>query len=384
MTHSFEPEPATTRRETTNVVFCLVHQRNWFRKFWALLESTRQMGFASRFCFSFGRRPRRQRRMDAAGFATAVMEPMMQYFFEMYIEHLGPKASFVGEGERLKVWPMDAAASALLAHCNRIHRLLMLHTKNSAAFNTPLSKCDYWLPNMALEFEILGQFVSHLRQPTRTHPLQLVPLVTFPSFHLAMSYFAKRYMGGHAVLQRDIRRQSWNNDDAEEDREDRAATSTMELGEAVKILREVPFFCISTRDVAAHMLEYELAHSNTSSRQARTMAAVEAAFHLLESHGLGRAIRNPDFDMLWFQKRFFGAMSRDTQELMLTEHVTTSSFGSEWCVASDILRPPTTSRFSTHRPLSLANTPACPAPTYNRGAPSDHITREHHWVVSSQ
>ena len=341
VTQTFEPEPAVTRRENTNVVFCLVHQRNWFRKFWAVLESTRQMGFASRFTFSFGRRPRRQRRMDGAGFATAVLEPIMQAYFEDYIDLIGPKVSFTGDSEQYKVWQMDPAASTLLAHCNRIHRLLMLHTGGSAAFNTPLSKCDYWLPNMALEFELLRQITEQRCQPHHDGPLRLVPVVTITSFHLAMSYFAKRYMGGHAVLQRDIRRTAWSNDDAEEDREDHASRSS-ELSLAMRILREVPYHCLSTGDVANHMLEFELALSSSSSRRSQVLDSIETAFRLLESRGIGRTVREPTGGMLFFQKCHFSSMSYDTQELVLSEHVPAAYFGSEWCPAATLY--PTTDR----------------------------------------
>ena len=325
--------PSVTRIDETNCVFLLVHQRNYTRRFWAQLEVNKQIGLTSRFSFSFGRRLQRMSRLDAAGFADKIFVPMLQYIFGIYIDQLGPKCTFAGESAQLKEWPMDENARMLYAHTRRMHRLLASQLPGATAFNTPLSKSDYMLPNYALEMEILLQITHHVCHGGEAVALRFCPVVSDTSFEIGMRYFAKRYMAGHGIIQRDVHRQAWLFSDVVEDAPDRLGTSA--LCKAMNLLREVPLHCISVGDVANSMIEFEQAMNADSTNQQNRVDAILAAFKLLREAGFGRIVRDRA-DTIWFQKRCWSHLPLEVQDAALGMHLPSNYFASEWSPISTI------------------------------------------------
>ena len=274
----------TTRQEFTNCHFMLGHQNCHTRTFWAALESRGGSGMAPRFLFNFGNSALiQQPASSCVGFMEDVFLPFAEHLFSWYLHHAGPKALTQTQSWADRQFVMQGGCCQMQDVVNRILAEFRSRITHYGYLTTCARKAPFWIGCVTLESSVLIQAVANVLKGRLDDPMERVTPAR--CYFLALMHTATRYLGGQAVLQRDIVRSSWLEKDALEDvRPNYHQPEVL----AMALIREIPFVKISTLDVVRSFEVYcgQALQLGSRNRQEH-LEKIKAAFALLVKYQLG-------------------------------------------------------------------------------------------------
>ena len=304
----------------TNVSFALFQQVSIFTDWWARSESVHPIGLAPRFLFAFGSSlpPTHARH---ARFVQEVAFPLLADVWRQLLRVLGPRVP-VTTKHPCRQWTLGGDAEDFVLRLRTLCHDTGRKLSGRSIVATALTKVNYILGQQCLLQELLAQLLPAALAAS-TVPTELRPVVQWHTLSLAWEFARLRYLFGQAVLDQDIRQQSWAISGGVPEV---FAGATTHQRQAALVLRHCTGQEIAVDDMADVGPPFRAARSSSQHLRSAALGAAASLFEHMALAGLGAVVHSESGHAV-FQKQHWQHLSDEAKGYLHRARVPPWTFG---------------------------------------------------------
>ena len=314
--------------ERTGVVFALYQQVSVLAKWWALAESKQSIGLPARFLFGFGT-SKPPGATKTADFICRFAIPVVQRLFRLILRTMGPKRPLGNRTDAgsLHEWRYNVLGERLIRSVRHICHLAGKRPGVGSCLNSGFGKTPYWVANYSLLTSVISQLWCPAAYNQHMDCVRISTMFHFDTLKLSLEFYRLRYLHGLAVLDAEIRNQTWH--------------SKLKAVQQESSLEYHTELCLRTG--IGHILRpyhvknvheiYQHAEAKKKALREPAVVQVRALFEHMRLLGLGHVLRSTAaedaFGGIAFQKLSVQAMADETKHWLIKHHIPPWSFECE-------------------------------------------------------